>query len=565
MSSRPFKRLGAAWWLALLFIGIGPAGSAAQEKSAESTTNRHVMVSTGRADVAVATSRGGVVLRHELDRWLECAPKARSRSLENKLKRFLIERALRKEFDEKGLGSSTEFQWRKHHLERRLAQRALRRAISASSTPTDTEVQDFFQQHRQKLHQPKRWRLQNLFKRFQAEASDEEREHLRRTMAAIRQRLLDGEDFSELAASESDSRTRVRGGRLGLATLRELQPEVAEVVATLEVGQLSTVIETDDGLTLLYCTQIVDAVTPDLDDLRPRLERRLRQERFEEAWAELESQLETELGPVLQPAATPSEAVVRWRKGSGLSPILKPDFDLFLKEKAAHPSQPLSTDRRRELLRERWLLEAQAFEARRRGVIAGPEIRSELACRLAQLEARSALEAASLRRFKEPSQLEITQALEASGNLQRPRRSHLKVLELAIDRGRSREFYGKVRELGEKAHAGELSFEELVQEIGPDGGLRDMGSMTDEHIWQLGRSVQVAADSLEVGQTSPVVQEGQRLLILHLIGREPARPLTESEARTRIRAGLLERRQRQARAAVRRRILENENLELVTP
>ncbi|MEO1366949.1 MAG: hypothetical protein AAFX50_07200, partial [Acidobacteriota bacterium] len=194
------SRLGTAWSLALLFTGMS---AAAQEKSAESTANRHVVVSTGRGDVGVAMSRGGVVLRHELDRWLECAPEARSRSLENNLKRFLIERELRKEFDEKGLGASADFRWRKHHLEQRLAQRALRRAISASSAPTDTEVRDFFQQNRQSLHQPKRWRLQNLFKRFEAEASDEEREHLRRKMAAFRQRLLDGEDFGELATSES--------------------------------------------------------------------------------------------------------------------------------------------------------------------------------------------------------------------------------------------------------------------------------------------------------------------------------------------------------------------------
>lgn len=76
---------------------------------------------------------------------------------------------------------------------------------------------------------------------------NERREHIEN----LRQRLLDGEDFSTVAAAHSDGQQALDGGDLGWRRLANLPPAFAKVVQNLQQGELTGIIEAAGGFHLL--------------------------------------------------------------------------------------------------------------------------------------------------------------------------------------------------------------------------------------------------------------------------------------------------------------------------
>ncbi|KAK6463250.1 peptidyl-prolyl cis-trans isomerase 1 [Scheffersomyces coipomensis] len=68
-------------------------------------------------------------------------------------------------------------------------------------------------------------------------------------------RILNGEaTFTEIAETESDCSSHVRGGDLGFFTKESMQPSFANVAFGLHVGELSDVVESDSGIHLIQRT-----------------------------------------------------------------------------------------------------------------------------------------------------------------------------------------------------------------------------------------------------------------------------------------------------------------------
>src|SRR4029077_9458696 len=101
--------------------------------------------------------------------------------------------------------------------------------------------------------------------------------------------------FARLAREESESETRLLGGSAGAVSLDQVSPEVARVVSGLAKGDISPLIETRDGLSLLRCVGIIEAQPPSVERARRIVSLRLGGERFERAWAGLSSRLAAEL------------------------------------------------------------------------------------------------------------------------------------------------------------------------------------------------------------------------------------------------------------------------------
>ncbi|WP_428241071.1 peptidylprolyl isomerase [Gynuella sp.] len=80
----------------------------------------------------------------------------------------------------------------------------------------------------------------------------------------LRQRILNGESFAKLASQYSeDLYSKELGGKLGWTEPQVFQPEFADTVKQLKIGQLSNVIKTDYGYHIL---EVVDRRTQDVSD-----------------------------------------------------------------------------------------------------------------------------------------------------------------------------------------------------------------------------------------------------------------------------------------------------------
>ncbi|MCZ7600258.1 MAG: peptidyl-prolyl cis-trans isomerase [Gammaproteobacteria bacterium] len=117
-------------------------------------------------------------------------------------------------------------------------------------------------------------------------APDQDRtlDEARETAERLRERILQGDDFAELARVHSaDQNSRVRGGDLGWVSPGDTVPAFEETLKNLELNELSEPIETQFGLHLI---EVLDRRRQDAgeDRLRVQAERQLQEEKGREAY-----------------------------------------------------------------------------------------------------------------------------------------------------------------------------------------------------------------------------------------------------------------------------------------
>ena len=112
----------------------------------------------------------------------------------------------------------------------------------------------------------------------------------RRKLANIRERIVNGVDFAELARTNSDDGSAASGGDLGWIYPGDTVPEFERVMRELKVGELSEPTRSPFGWHLI---QVVARRTADRSDDRKRLEARrvLREKKSGEAYQEWLRQL----------------------------------------------------------------------------------------------------------------------------------------------------------------------------------------------------------------------------------------------------------------------------------
>jgi peptidyl-prolyl cis-trans isomerase SurA len=112
----------------------------------------------------------------------------------------------------------------------------------------------------------------------------------RRKLANIRERIVNGVDFAELARTNSDDGSAANGGDLGWIYPGDTVPEFERVMRELKVGEISEPTRSPFGWHLI---QVVERRTADMSDDRKRMEARraLREKKSGEAYQEWLRQL----------------------------------------------------------------------------------------------------------------------------------------------------------------------------------------------------------------------------------------------------------------------------------
>jgi peptidyl-prolyl cis-trans isomerase SurA len=128
---------------------------------------------------------------------------------------------------------------------------------------------------------------------FPVEISDQDVEAARERLVAARQRVLDGEPFSLVAAEVSEDPTAAStGGLMGTFQLDELAPAFQEVLQDAMIGQVTEPLRTAAGW---YVFQVVDRVEGHqytYDELKDELRRFVESQKIETALAEYIDELE---------------------------------------------------------------------------------------------------------------------------------------------------------------------------------------------------------------------------------------------------------------------------------
>ena len=249
-----------------------------------------VVVDTRTAASVVGTYRAAVTDR-QVDHWLEFSgttERDRAVAMED----MLLTMTLAQEARRLGLDRDPAVVVELEHARFRLLKPLLRQAVQAERVFSPEEIEAKYQEIKGTYTLPRRVRLRNIFKRYPPDADQAAKHEVRRSVEAIRARALAGESFAQLAERESDSQTRLQGGLLGNVRPGTLRVEVDRVAMAMEAGEISEILEAEDGLTILYCEKILDAVRRSPDELREIAAGLLERRFFTVRWQVLDDELE---------------------------------------------------------------------------------------------------------------------------------------------------------------------------------------------------------------------------------------------------------------------------------
>lgn len=134
----------------------------------------------------------------------------------------------------------------------RLQQQQVQSLVSV----TDQEIDDFLALEGDPTQRNVRYRLAQIVIEVPEAASPEDIAERQARAEALKQRLDKGEDFTQLAITDSDGPQALKGGELGWFKLSEVPPLFVPIVRALQPGQVSDLVRSPTGFHLIKLVEI---------------------------------------------------------------------------------------------------------------------------------------------------------------------------------------------------------------------------------------------------------------------------------------------------------------------
>jgi len=99
-------------------------------------------------------------------------------------------------------------------------------------------------------------------------------------MRSIRNRILAGENFSDLAKAYSQGPAAETGGDLGVLSLENLSSELASAAAKMKIGEVSQIINSSSGVHLIRLSDKVAGTNADFQEKKDELQNKIYRKRL---------------------------------------------------------------------------------------------------------------------------------------------------------------------------------------------------------------------------------------------------------------------------------------------
>ncbi len=421
--------------------------------------------------------------------------------------------------------------------EERLLAADYRDRMLADVKVAEKAVQKRLEQRRQEmgLRRPKKVHLQNLFKRLPRDADQEARSALRRQVDDVRQQLLDGADFATLARQESDSQTARGGGRMGVVRPGDLPKPLESIAFKLAEGEVSEVIENDQGFLLLRCLKIVAEREIPVEEATQLIRQELQKQATEERLEQMSHEVLEAAAAVLdlKAARTDTKQAVAARFGGGLLTGQEVAW-LSRRQTGAPALETLHESQVRELL-ERHIVQSE-WARRARGSMS-PELRLRLRWKAIETAASVGLRRRVQAGFMPPNEAEVRAYFqEHPDRFMRREHYQLQVLRLDSDVAIPHQAGRQIASLARQLESGAIELAQAARRHSDHWSAKDGGHVgwwSRKHLASHGPFVMRAVTALEPGETTQPIRQDQSWWIVRLQGIQPRRPLTFEEARVR--------------------------------
>ncbi|MBN2209097.1 MAG: peptidyl-prolyl cis-trans isomerase [Candidatus Coatesbacteria bacterium] len=229
-----------------------------------------------------------VLLLSDFQKSIEALPDDEKEKLTPARKKMLVEdwiltRLLAAEAEKRGLAEREDVKKELKDCRIKILSEELLVEESLKIEVTDEDVAGYFEAHRDLFTVPETVRLGVITLKTRDEAE-----------AALK-RVVEGEDFGEVASAVSIDKFKDRGGDAGILLKSDKLPEYLKAVFYLREGSLSDVVPCDQGYCILKPISKLPAKRPDFSELTPKVKESLQKRALREKRAEAILQLKEKL------------------------------------------------------------------------------------------------------------------------------------------------------------------------------------------------------------------------------------------------------------------------------
>ena len=164
-----------------------------------------------------------------------------------------------------------------------LVQQVQRAEILEKISITDEESRAFYDEHRQEFTSPSELTLREIL--LEVKSTDRgvnvaEDDAVREQAQEIRKRLLSGEPFPRLAGEHSSAASKANGGLIGPLNSEELAPSLRDLLAKMQVGDITEPIRTQRGYQILKLESRTDAKLRSFEEARGDIGNRIGEQKL---------------------------------------------------------------------------------------------------------------------------------------------------------------------------------------------------------------------------------------------------------------------------------------------
>lgn len=188
---------------------------------------------------------------------------------EMKKQRRITDQQLRDSLQKEGL---TMEEYRTQMKNQILRVRLVNREVKSKIVITDEDIRAYYEKNKAQYVGEGRVHLRQILMVTPPGADAEAKAAIREKMVRVRQQAVDGAAFADLAREHSDSPLAKEGGDLGTFPLTDLAPQILNALAGLKAGDVTDIVDTDQGLQLFYVEALEEGQGKTLEEVSAEIE-----------------------------------------------------------------------------------------------------------------------------------------------------------------------------------------------------------------------------------------------------------------------------------------------------
>jgi peptidyl-prolyl cis-trans isomerase SurA len=193
----------------------------------------------------------------------------------------------------------------RNHL---LTQEVIRHEVGSRMDIGTDEVKQYYEAHKDEFNRPEQVALSEIMLSTDGK-SPEEIAAIRTKAEDLHNRLVKGDDFTQIAKKYSEGSTAQDGGELGVFEHGQLSPQLEDVTFKMEKNQFTDVIQTKTGFEILKVMDHYQAGLQPLDKVDGEITNRVYAQKMDPALRKYLGDLREESYVLVKPGFTDSAAV----------------------------------------------------------------------------------------------------------------------------------------------------------------------------------------------------------------------------------------------------------------